>query len=165
MGGMIPPYIAYDGARVSTESDLGKELLKWERKPGYDPEQHPYPKMLYRAQHRPDGKRSVGEVLDSLFGGAAGSAEQWTTRCQMTVNDDVEKSRAYEQGWRDSPQEALEYLEARDNAASNATAERHASDLRMSEKAQREAAAADQATLRQLPEVPEKRRGRPRKTA
>jgi hypothetical protein len=71
------------------------------------------------------------------------------------VNDEAEKIRAYEQGWRDTPQEALDHLEARDDAKSTAAAERHAADARMSEKAQREAAAADQETLKHLPEIPE----------
>lgn len=152
---MSSPYLLYDGAKVSAESPLGKELMKWERKPDYDPRNHPYPKMMYRAQNRPDGKRSVGEVLDSVCGGYAGAAEQWSRRCQLTVNDDAEKIRAYQQGWCDTPQEALEGLEKRENAISNQTAERHAADARMSEKAQAEAAAADQTTLRQLPEIPE----------
>jgi len=163
---MGTPYLFYDGARIAPESSMGKELLKWERPSNYRPESNPYPKMLYRAQHRQDGRRSVGEVLDSLCGGYQGAAEQWSRRCQLTVNNDYEKQRAYEQGWRDTPQEALEYLEARDNAISTATAERHAADARMGELAQREAAAADQTTLKHLPEIPEKpirRRGRPRK--
>jgi len=156
-------YLYYDGARVSEESQLGKELLKWERKPGWNPENHPFPRMLYRAQHRPDGRRSVGEVLDSLFGGAPGSAEQWSRRCQLTVNDESEQSKALEAGWRFTPQEALEHLESRDNAVSQATAERHAADARMGELARREADLADLTTLKHLPEIPEKRRGRPKK--
>ena len=148
-------YLMYDGAKVSTESHLGKELLKWERPADYRPENHPYPKMLYRAKHRPDGRRSVMETVDSVVGGYPGAAEQWSRQCQLTVQDDYEKQRAYEQGWRDTPREAIELLEQRDNVVSTATAERHASDLRMSEKAQAEAAAADQTTLKHLPEIPE----------
>lgn len=159
-----PIYLSYDGARVSTESALGKELLKWERPFDYRPEANPYPKMMYRARNRPDGKRSVHEVMDSLFAETgpdglrrvvAGAAEQWSRGCQLTVKDDYEKTRAYEQGWRDTPQAALDALEARENIITTLTAERHASDARMSELAQREATAADQSTLRQLPEIPE----------
>ena len=177
MGGF--GYLPYDGARISTESELGKKLLEWERKPGYDPAKNPFPKMLYRARHRPDGRRSVGEVLDSLFpvqGAAgpmvvAGAAEQWTRGCQLTVNDEQEMQRAMENGWRKTPQEALDYLEASDNRVTVATAERHYSDSRMGERAQAEAAEVDQSTLRQVPEItPEvreqavaRKRGRPRK--
>ena len=158
-----PMYLYYDGARISTESALGKELMKWERKPDWTPERNPFPRMLYRAEHRKDGRRSVGEVDDSIFGGAPGSAEQWSRRCQLTVNNEAEMIKAFESGWRKHPQEALEYLEAQDNAKSNLTAERHAADLRMSEPARREADAVDQTTLNQIPSIPEqpiRRRGR-----
>lgn len=159
-----PMYLYHDGARISTESALGKELLKWERKPDWTPERFPFPKMLYKAQHRKDGKRSVGESDDGIFGGAPGAAEQWSRRCQLTVNNEAEETKAKQAGWRAHPQEALEYLEAQDNAKSNITAERHASDARMGEVAQREATAADMAAgLKQLPSVPEqpiRRRGR-----
>lgn len=159
-----PMYLYHDGARISTESALGKELMKWERKPDWTPEKYPFPKMLYRAEHRKDGRRSVGEVDDSLFGGAPGAAEQWSRRCQLTVQNEAEMVKAMQSGWRAHPQEALEYLEAQDNAKSNQTAERHASDARMGQVAQREAAAADMAAgLKQLPEVPVapvRRRGR-----
>jgi len=153
-------YLQYDGARVSRESPLGKELLKWERKPDWTPERNQLPRMLFKASHRPDGKRSVGEVLDSLFGGSTGAAEQWSRRCQLTVYNETELSRALESGWRKTPQEALDLLKAQDNAMENLTAERHYKDARMSEPAQREAAAADQETLKHLPEIPEKPRQR-----
>jgi hypothetical protein len=162
-----PQYLYYDGARVSPESLLGKELMKWQRPANWRPEDHVYPRMLYRAQHRPDGRRSVGEVLDSLFGGQPGAAEQWSRRCQLTVYNEAEQQKAMESGWRTSPQEAMEYLEAQDNVRSNLTAERHYTDARMSEKAQREASEADQATLKQIPSLPEKPivRRQKRKTA
>ena len=150
-----PMYLMYDGARVSTESQLGKELLKWERKPDWTPEKHPYPMMVYKAMLRPDGRHSVGEVFDSVCGGAPGSAEQWSRRCQLTVNDETEHQKALEGGWRNSPQVALDYLGARENEKSNITAERHYTDARMSEVAQREAAAVDQTTLKQIPSIPE----------
>ena len=63
-------FILYDGAPVSTTSELGKELVKWEtrvRNPRWTPEGNPFPKMLYKAEHRKDGKRSVHEVFDHLF--------------------------------------------------------------------------------------------------
>ena len=172
----MPEYLSYDGARVSPESKLGKELLKWERKPDYRPENNPFPRMLYRAEHRPDGRRSVGEVLDSLFAERGpdgrlnivpGAAEQWSRRCQLTVNNEAEQQKAFEAGWRTHPQEALDHLEKRDNEVSTQTAERHYSDLRMGEVAQREAAEADTAGgLKHVPSIPEKpikRRGRPPK--
>lgn len=172
----VPPYLYYDGARVSTESKLGKELLTWERKPDYRPENNPFPRMLYKAQHRPDGRRSVHESNDALFPvpGAtgpvivAGAAEQFSSRCQRTVNNDEELRRALSDGWRMTPGEALDYLETRDNTVANITAERHASDARMTATAQREAAEVDQSTLKHIPDMQvaaeKKKRGRPRKT-
>jgi hypothetical protein len=74
----------------------------------------------------------------------------------LTVYNEAEQQKAMESGWRTSPQEAMEYLEAQDNGRSNMTAERHYTDARMSEKAQREASEADQATLKQIPVIPEK---------
>ncbi len=161
MGG----YIQYDGARISVESPLGKELLKHERKPDWTPEKNPFPKMLYKAEHRPDGKRSVHEIEDSLFPVQgekgriiqAGAAEQWSRRCQLTVYNETEMSRAMESGWRKTPKEALEFLESRDNAIANETAERHYKDARMSPQAQAEASSKDQETLKHLPEIPEAR--------
>lgn len=161
-------FIQYDGAMVSLQSELGKKLQEWERKPDWTPEKNPFPKMLYRAQHRPDGKRSTGEVNDALFPIQSekgmiiqpGAAEQWSRRCQLTVYNDDEMKRAMENGWRAHPKEALEYLEARDNAEAAVTAERHYHDARMSPQAQAEADALDHTTLRHLPEIPEKPRQR-----
>jgi hypothetical protein len=166
---MGSPYILYDGARVSRESALGKELEKHERKPDWTPEKNPFPRMLYKATHRPDGKRSVHEVLDHVVVPSgqqvyAGAAEQWSSRCQLTVRDERELSRALETGWRKTPQEAMELLESQDNAKGNETAERHYKDQSMSEPARREAEAADMAAgLKQVPSIPEqpiRRRGR-----
>jgi hypothetical protein len=165
---MGSPYLMYDGARISRESTLGKELEKWERRPDWRPENNVYPRMLYRASKRPDGKRSVHELNDALFPVqgekgpvvVSGSAEQWSRRNQKTVNSEDEYRLAYGLGWRPSPQEALDVLDAEDAEVFKVTAERHASDARMSEKAQAEAAAADQSTLKQLPTIPEKKTDR-----
>lgn len=165
---MGSPYLMYDGAKVNRESALGKELEKWERKPDYRPENHPYPRMLYKAAKRPDGKRSVCEVNDSLFPvqgekgliTVAGAAEQWTRRNQKTVNDENEYRLAYGLGWRGTPQEALELLDAEDANVFKVTAERHAADARMTEKARAEAEKADLSTLKQLPAIPEQKTDR-----
>lgn len=176
-----PMYVYYDGARVSTESALGKELLQWERKPDYRPEANPFPMMVYRARHRPDGKRSVSEVNDKLFAERSpdghlivnpGAAEQWSAGCRDTVKNEAELTRALQNGWRKTQQEALDLLEERDRGISDLAAERHHGDARMSEAAQREAALVDQSTARHVPVVTnevlaeakeKKRRGRPRK--
>lgn len=152
-----PQFLYYDGARVSSDSSLGKELLKWEKKPDWTPEANPFPKMLYRAQHRPDGRRSVGEVLDSVCGGYPGAAEQWTRRCQITVNNEAEMQKAMENGWRKHPKEALDYLQAEDDEKSVIALKREQADSVMSEPARRESAEADASTLKHVAEIPEKR--------
>jgi hypothetical protein len=163
-------FILYDGAPVSTTSDLGKELVKWEttnRIPGWRPENNPFPQMMYKASHRPDGKRSVHEVYDHLFATTdsegrriipEGAAEAFNRRCQLTVQDEQGRQRALEQGWRPTPGEAMEFAEGRDNAISTATAERHFHDARMSPQAQAEAAVVDNASLKMVPSIPEQPR-------
>ena len=164
---MASPYLMYDGAIISRESSMGKELARWEKPSNWTPEANQYPRMLYRAEHRPDGRRSVGEVQDSIFANrdtngvlaiVPGAAEQWSRRCQLTVNNESEEHRAMENGWRRHPKEALELLESRDGSVSQLAAERHFMDARMSPQAQAEAAAVDASTLKHVASIPEKPR-------
>jgi hypothetical protein len=143
------------GIQITRESELGKELAKWEQ-PDYDPKQHPFPRMLYKAQRRPDGTVSVGEARDDLFGGQPGAAEAFSATCQMIVNDETELIRFVEMGWRQHPLEALEHFEEKEKFLSDATAHRHHDDRNMGDAAKKEAAAADAATAEHLPEVPRK---------
>lgn len=168
-----PLFYRYDGALYGVQSSMGKELAKWERSPDYRPENHPFPRMLYRAKHRPDGRRSCGEVSDALFKDHTGrpiegAAHAFTTQCQLTVATEAEMLRAFEDGWRKTPGEALEALKARDEARSDAAAERNYADRNMSARAKAEVEAAEASTPEQLPEIPEqpikRRPGRPRKS-
>lgn len=127
-----------------------------------------YPRTLYKAQTRPDGKVSIGETLDSLFlrngQEITGSAESFTRTCQLTVRSDDERQRAIEGGWRLTQAEALEFREARDRAVADVAAHRHYEDRNMSEPARAEASEADAESFGHLPAIPEKRKmGRPRK--
>jgi hypothetical protein len=139
-----------------------REMEKWEQR-GYNPANHPYPKMLYRAQQRPDGAWSVGEALDRMISGQPGSAEQFSNSCQTIVKSEEEHRKAREQGWRDSSKEAMEYRELLDKSIADAAAYRHWQDRNLSEAAKAEAEEADAATMEHVAEVPAKRRGRPRK--
>jgi hypothetical protein len=58
-------FIKIGGRLISVESEEGKEYLKWERKPNYNPDapENRFPRMLYMANRRPDGVVSVGEPL------------------------------------------------------------------------------------------------------
>jgi len=133
---------------ITAESPLGIELAKWEQ-PGYDPRQHPYPKMLYKAKKR-QGALCVGDPYDEAF----------SASCQHTVKSEAEKRKANDEGWRDSPTEALQHAEALEKAISDAAAHRAFEDRNMSEPAKAEAAAADAETADHVAEVPAKRRAR-----
>lgn len=139
----------------------------------------PFPKNLFRALRHPRLGRlmCLESAPDSRFfasrdeyAAAAAVAEQFSKDCQKEVQDEREYQQAMEAGWRESPGEALEHAEGREKAVSTAAAERHYTDLKMSDGAQREALAQEMAAAPfHLPSVPEapvvKRRGRPRKAA
>lgn len=150
------------GVVITPESELGKELAKWNVRRPFTP----FPQMLYMAQKRPDGVMSVGEVHDGIFGGQPGSAEAFTSRCQCIVENEQERAVKLEQGWRPTPKEAYARLQAKDDAMSTAAAHRAYEDRNMSDAAKAEIAQAEAESEEQLAEVPEKRRpGRPRKIA
>ena len=147
---------------ITPESQLGIELAKWNapKPPTY------FPTMLYMAQKRPDGIYSVHEVADGIFGGTTGAAEQFNSRCQKIVQTEQERALWIERGWRPTPQEALERLEAKERSIADAAAHRAYEDRNVSEKAQAEVAVAEAETPEHVAEVPVKRRpGRPRKIA
>jgi len=170
------------GIVISPGSNAAKEYSKFEQFPskwtaGYPPGNpyvyRPYPKMLYRAQDyhgkvccmaaRPD----EGEFRDPReYERAVDSAERFTQRCQMIVNDERERSIAMEQGWRESPDDAVAFVKSRNEGIARAAAERNYEVERMSEKARAEMRAAEQANdgrhLEVMPEA-KRRRGRPRK--
>lgn len=157
------------GVIHSPESEYVKEREAWEMRNrfpgGYDPRNHPFPKMLYMAKQRPDGKISVGEsaALDHIFG-RPGGAEQFSATCQRLVKSEGEYRQAQEEGWRDTHAEAMAYHEKLHKFVSDAAAHRLHEDRNMSEAAKAEAAAADAESFDHVPEIPEKRGvGRPRK--
>jgi len=164
---------------ISPESELGKEMAKWNKPYHYEP----FPKMLYRANRRPDGKPSVGEALDSFFGGQPGAAELFSNTCQMIVQDERERTKYLEMGWRETQAEAMDLFEMQQVRVSDSAAHRAHEDRNMGEKAQVEAKAAEEATMEHVAEVPRQpirravpfkapvpvakkaKRGRPRKGA
>ena len=132
-----------------------------------------FPKMVYRAQHW-NGKAACGAtVADAMEYRNPGEHEQaverarrFTDACQLIVANETELHIAQENGWREDPKTAVEYLLSRDRARGQAAAERNHEDRNMGDVAKREAAAAVAEAGEHLPEVPVKRRpGRPRKTA
>lgn len=140
----------------------------------YDPKRNRYPMMLHKAYKRDDGRIQYGAPEpDPSFFKEANDYWQAVTRvekirqsCQRVVHSDAEyeEVRANGEGWRDTPEEAIAFLKGLEDDIAEAAAHRHYDDRRMSEAAQAEAKAADDATDEHLPVIPEQRRvRRPRK--
>ena len=156
----------HEGKYYPIESEMGKELAKWERdslncpiRPGRpwrasDPENE-YPKMLYMARRTRTGIPALADPNDDSF--AQG--------CQKIVHNADQERFAKGEGWTDKHELAVELLLKREDAIAETTARRHYQDAKLSEAAQKEAAEVDASTPHQVPEIPEvpKKRGRPRK--
>lgn len=160
-------YVNYNGFPISVETELGKELLKWERKPDYRPENNPYPRMLYKAYKGSDG---VIRCMDSeptsfrfadlgVYQREIDRIKAFNESCQKTVQTQEQHKAAFADGWRDTAKEAEAAQMAWEHDMQKAAAERAYQDRNMSEKAQAEIAAAEVSTLDPLVEVPVKRRG------
>lgn len=168
-----PRYNAEPGLVLIPGSNAQKEYAKFEQfhskytsaqfGPGNPYTYRPYPKMLYRAEHW-NGKRAcMAAPPDPTlfrdpreFERAQLAAEAFTARCQSIVNNEEERQRAMENGWRESPQEAVDYLKARDDGKFTAVGERNYEDRNMSDAAKREIREAEAAHDGHLTEVPVK---------
>lgn len=95
---------------------------------------HPYPKMLYRAERADGGPRISKTHL---------------------VHDKDQESIAIGQGWSLTQEAALADVGRRHTEEAKLAAERHATERWMSEGAQAEAAAVDEATMQHVPVIPE----------
>jgi len=143
---------------ITAESELGKELAKWNVKRPFSP----FPRMLYMARRRPDGVPSTGEVDDKIFGGQPGAAETWSNGCYRVVEDEDEQRKAMSLGWRFTPAEAMERFHEKELTLANQAAMRAYEDRNMSAAAKAEAAEAEASTEEHVAEIPEapKKRGR-----
>lgn len=130
--------------RWSPDSHYAKEMRKWEKPYRFEK----FPQMVYKARKPDSGGPYI--VVDPRN-------ETWSTANQLTVGNEQELEKAIREGWRESPQGAIDYALSLDKAIADAAAERHAADRKMSEAAQAEAREADEATADHLPEIPEKR--------
>jgi hypothetical protein len=155
-------------------TELAKELRKWEQHhtqyavtedgtsaPGNPYTYRAYPKMLYKAQVWGDsGKALVSAPALPAYGWrdqnelsqAELKARAFTTSCRFTVQSEDEHTRARDNGWRDSPQEALEFYDSLQKQIADAAAEANFAASRMSEKAQRDRKGREDATHRHVPE-------------
>jgi len=168
-----PNYNREGGVVPVPGSNLAKEMSKFEQfpskwthgtaGPGNPYVYRPFPKMLYRAE-RVDGQIKCGAAPPDPYAQwrdhrelerAQEAAERFTEKCQRIVRDEVEMSRAFEDGWRNSPQEAIDFVKGRDRAVSDATAHREFEDRNMSDAAKAEIRAAKDAVGGEhVPEVP-----------
>jgi len=153
-----------EGRLVSVDSEEGKERARWQKPWSFAK----FPIMLYRAQRRPDGRVSTGEADDRLFKDPdgrtlPGGAEAFSRSCQRIVGEGKDREAdekvltiAYEEGWRMTAKEALDYFEAKEQSIGEAAAHRHYEDRNMSEAAKAEAAAVDDETFGHVAEIKRK---------
>lgn len=144
------------------DSEYDKELKKWDTpksQGGYGPDGfEPFPKMLYKAFRREDkgGKVMCGD-MDAVYASDPQRqvlAEAFNKQCQRTVRSQGEYEQAKNDGWCDSPADALAYHEKLQQDIAQAAAEAAYSVQRMSDKAQREYREADQASEHPTADVP-----------
>ena len=162
----MPHFVNYGPHEVSTKTSMGKHLWEMERKPDYDPRNHVYPRMLYKAYKGEDG---VVRCMDTdpkpylypnqeMYRMACERVTAFNLSCQKTIglvpeNGPTELRAAEEEGWRTTPQAAMEFVFSLEKAITTAAAERAYQDRNMSEKARVEIAAAEAETPDQVPEV------------
>ena len=169
MSNSMPSEVMYGSIPVSTRTEIGKHIWSHERKADYRPENNPYPRMMYRAYKGEDG---VVRCMDAepkpwlyanqeMYRMACEQVAQFNLSCQKTVgvipeNGPAEERAAQEEGWRTTPQAAMESVFALQRAITTAAAERSYRDRNISEKARAEVAAAEAETPDQLPEIKQK---------
>lgn len=159
------------GVVITPESELGKELAKWEKSYRYEE----FPRLLYRASRKANGQYAAyeppphpfGFANDAEFQRACEMADAFNRGCQLKVYDDDQLRKAMNEGWRKSIPDAEDAHREREEALSTAAAERAYRDRNMSEQAQAEVAVAErEAGLEHVLDVPVRRGpGRPRKDA
>lgn len=173
------------GIVINPSSEYAKELRKWEQHhtrfalneegdsvPGHPYVYRPYPRMLYKAYKRPNGQYACVEGTPSPFlypdaqsyERACFEVDQFNKSCQRIVQSEGEEAREKGQGWRNSPAEALELAEAREQEMAQAAAEANFAVQRMTGQAKQEwADAAEQTHEHVVDVVPKRKRGRPAK--
>ena len=147
------------------DSEYSREMTKWntqKRHGGFGANGYePFPKMVYQARARENGKVMCGDPLAAV-GDAVGEA--FARSCQQIVQNQEELDKLVKQGWYDTPDLAMAGYEVAQRSMADIAAMRHFTDQRMSGLAQAEAKVADDATHEHLAALPEKRKaGRPRK--
>ena len=149
------------------DSEYSREMTKWntqKRHGGFGANGYePFPKMVYQARARENGKIMCGDPLAAV-GDAVGEA--FARSCQQIVQNQEELDKSVKQGWYDTPDLAMAGYEMAQRSMADIAAMRHFADQRMSAPAQMEAKMADDATHEHLPSIPStpvlRKRGRPK---
>lgn len=139
------------------ETEYDKELAKWEKPYRFEM----FPKMVYKAVKKPNGKvvcmepppPRLGFATDAEYLAAEAAALALQGQCARIVRSEDEYLKAKGQGWCENASEALAQFEREEQAIGDAAAEVAFAAQRMSGKAQAELAAADAATSAHVVDV------------
>lgn len=159
------------GVVITPGSNYQRELGKFEQfhtkytgdeGPGNPYRYRPFPKMVYIAKKYKGKLACMAAPPHPLefanpkeYERAEEAAAIFTRDCQRIVMDEADYQRAMEAGYRESPAEAYEHAEKREERKADATAERNWDDRNMSDKAKAEARAKEEAAgAEHLPEIP-----------
>lgn len=166
---------------VTPNSELGKELRKWEQhhtrfsitaegnsEPGNPYQYRPYPRMLYKAQLHESGQvrcltapPAAYEYLSAAeYERACLMADAFNRRCLTTVESEADERRAKADGWCESAADAVRAAEAHEQAIGRAAAEANFQVQGMSDVARREWHAAHETTDQHVVDVQGAKRGR-----
>jgi len=173
-----PEYNREGGIVVTPGSAHQKEMAKFEQFPhskwAFGNPGNPYtfrrwPAMMFHAERRNGQIKCMeGEPQSYEFQHtqnyvqAVEAAKHFTSKCIKTVGSQEEWARAMEEGWRDSPAEAIKACEDREKGVSQAVAHLNYEDRNLGEKAKAEKAAAELANgnvpLAEVPRKPGRRK-------
>lgn len=144
--------------KIEPGTDLARQLAKFEQFPtAYTTDEdppgnpyvfRPYPKLLYKAITRSDGRavcmepqpvpRGGGDQAEAQFQYELLLWERHTQACCKRVQSADEERQAQGDGWRATPKEALDHHEALQQDIAKAAAESAYAAQRMTSKAQAE---------------------------
>lgn len=137
------------GVQYTPESGHAKEMAKYEQRPtpevpspltraqggNYPYQYEEFPKMLFRAERRPTGPPKIAGYIEA--------------------GNEHEQDRYLGEGWSKTQEDALAAIAREDTMIAELAANRAFNERTMGERARAEAAAADEATAKHLPSVPE----------
>lgn len=153
---------------LNPESELGKEMAKWEKPYQFQR----FPAMLYKAQKKANGKVASIDAYPDLNAGlnaqvyerACFAVDTFNMQNQRIAQNEYEERQLKNDGWKDSPTEAVAAIEAIEQSIGRAAAEANFVAQSMTQRAQAELQTANDAThehVTDVPAPPKRPRGRP----